>query len=193
MENVLVISSNKSASETLSGFIREAFGCEVRTVETAGQAREFFDSQASCGLALIYSPLTDDHGTTLAEYIIENTSANCILIVRAENVEKISGRMGRMGIITIGRPFNKNFLWQTINIIEISMNRSYQLYAETVRLERKIDEIRLIDKAKFMLMQYRHMTEEEAHIFLEQYAMNNRKKKTTSATEIIDRISEQFL
>ncbi|MDE6833175.1 MAG: ANTAR domain-containing protein, partial [Ruminococcus sp.] len=98
-----------------------------------------------------------------------------------------------MGIITIGRPFNKTFLWQTIKTIEISMNRSYKLYEETVRLERKIDEIRLIDKAKFMLMQYRNMTEEEAHLFLEQYAMNNRKKKTTSASEIIDRISEQFL
>ncbi|MDE6672979.1 MAG: ANTAR domain-containing protein [Ruminococcus sp.] len=193
MENVLIISGNKSASETLSGFIREAFGCEVRTVETAEQAREFFDSQASCGLAVIYSPLADDSGISLAEYIIENTSSNCILIVRAETAEKISGRMGHMGIITIGRPFNKTFLWQTINTIEISMNRSYQLYEETVRLERMIDEIRLIDKAKFMLMQYRHMTEEEAHSFLEQYAMNNRKKKTTSASEIIDRLSEKFL
>ncbi|MDE6798584.1 MAG: ANTAR domain-containing protein, partial [Ruminococcus sp.] len=146
---------------------------------TAEQAREFCDSQASCGLAVIYSPLADDSGISLAEYIIENTSSNCILIVRAETAEKISGRMGHMGIITIGRPFNKTFLWQTINTIEISMNRSYQLYEETVRLERMIDEIRLIDKAKFMLMQYRHMTEEEAHSFLEQYAMNNRKKKTT--------------
>ncbi|MDE6425752.1 MAG: ANTAR domain-containing protein [Ruminococcus sp.] len=193
MENVLIISGNKSASDALSDFIREVFGCGVRTAETAEQAREIFDSQALCELVIIYSPLSDGNGTSLAEYIVENTSANCILIMKAETAGKISDRMGHMGIITIGRPFNKTFLYQTIKTIEIAMNRSYKLYEETVRLERKIDEIRLIDKAKFMLMQYRSMTEEEAHSFLEQYAMNRRKKKTVAASEIIDRISEQFL
>lgn len=193
MENVLIISANKSAADTLSAFIREAFGCDVRTAETAENAREIFDSGAPCELAVIYSPLPDGNGTALAEYVVENTSANCILIMKSENAGKVSDRMARMGVITIGRPFNKTFLWQTVKTIEIAMNRTYKLYEETVRLERALDEIRLIDKAKFMLMQYRSMTEEEAHTFLEQYAMNRRKKKTAAASEIIDRISEQYL
>lgn len=193
MENVLIISANKSAADTISAFIREAFGCEVRTAENEEQAREIFDSGAPCELALIYSPLLSGSGTALAEYIVENTAANCILIMKSETAGKISDRMGRIGVITLARPFNKTSLWQIIRTIEIAMNRTYKLYAETVRLERALDEIRLIDKAKFMLMQYRSMTEEEAHTFLEQYAMNRRKKKTAAAAEIIDKISEQYL
>ena len=50
--------------------------------------------------------------------------------------------------------------------------------AKSEQLEEKISEIQTIDKAKFMLMQYKGMTEEEAHSYLEQYAMNKRKKKS---------------
>lgn len=193
MENIIIISGNKSATETISDFIREAFGSTVRTAETASMARDIFNSDAPCELALIFSPLPDETGTALAEYIIENTASNCIFIAKSETAEKLREHNEKSGIITISRPFNKSFLYQTIKIVEIAMNRSYKLYEETVRLEKKIDEIRLIDKAKFMLMQYRNMTETEAHSYLEQYAMNHRKRKSISASEIIDRINEQYL
>lgn len=193
MENVLIISSNKSAGDTLADFMREAFRCNIRNAETVQQAKDIFDANAPCDLAIIYSPLSDGNGNALAEYIVQNTVANCILISKAENVEKFRERAEKIGIITIGRPFNKSFLYQTVKIIEITINRSYKLYEETVRLERKIDEIRTIDKAKFMLIQYRNMTEEEAHSYLEQYAMNRRRKKVIAASEIIDKINEQYL
>ena len=146
MENVLIISSSKSACETLSDFMREAFRCNIRNAETIQQAKNIFDANAPCDLAIIYSPLSDGNGTSLAEYIIE-----------------------------------------------IAMNRSFKLYEETVKLERKIDEIRTIDKAKFLLMQYKNMTEDEAHNYLEKCAMEKRKKKVIVATEIIDKINEQYL
>lgn len=193
MENVLIISGNKSAGDTLTNFMRESFRCNIRNAETEQQAKDIFSTNAPCDLVLIYSPLSDGNGTTLARYIIENTAANCILIVKAEYAEKFREHTEKIGIITVARPFNKSFLYQTVKTIDIAMNRSYKLYEETVRLERKIDEIRTVDKAKFMLMQYRNMTEEQAHSYLEQYAMNIRRKKVIAASEIIDKISEQYL
>ncbi|MDE5583769.1 MAG: ANTAR domain-containing protein [Ruminococcus sp.] len=193
MENVLIISSNKSAEDVLSDFMRETFHCNIRTAETAVQARNIFDSDVPCDLAVIYAPLSDSSGKDLAEYIVENTTANCIMIAKAENAEKIRDRAERLGIIIIGRPFNKSVLYQIAKTVDIAMRRTWKLYSETVRLERKIDEIRIIDKAKFMLMQYRNMTEEEAHAYIEQYAMNHRQRKVISASEIIDKINEQYL
>ena len=73
------------------------------------------------------------------------------------------------------------------------MNRSLKLYAENRRLEEKIRDIQTIDKAKFMLMQYKGMTEDEAHAYLEQYAMNKREEKSIAALELIDKINEQYL
>lgn len=193
MENVLIISSNKNAAETLSEFIRESFQCSVKAVETAYQARIYLDKNKMTELAVINSPLMDESGEELAEYIIQNSVAGCILLGKSERIEKISEKAEKCGIILISKPFNRTLLYQLIKTVDISVRRSWKLYEETIRLEQKIDEIKTVDKAKFLLMEYRGMTEEKAHNYLEQYAMNKRKKKSIAALEIIDKINEQYL
>lgn len=193
MENVLIISSSKNAAEALAGFIREAFQCSVRAAESGYQAKSIFGGDNSVELALINAPLMDESGLELAEYITENTAAGCILIVKPEFAEKAVERAEKNGIIVVSRPFNRNVLYQLIKAVDITVRRSLRMYQETVRLEKKINELQTIDKAKFLLMEYKQMTEAQAHGYLEQYAMNKRKKKYIAALEIIDKINEQYL
>lgn len=193
MENVIVISSNSSAAESLSAFIKEFFHCQVTIAENAHKARELLSTHRTFDLVLINSPLSDEAGIELAEYAAETTAASCLVLIKSENYEKVSPRADRGDIILVAKPFSKQVLMQVIKAVNTAIRRSYALYEETVRLERKIEEIKIIDKAKFRLMQYRNMTEEEAHSYLEQYAMKNRKKKTIAALEIIDKISEQYM
>ena len=193
MENVLIISSRKSSAEGLSVFMRDTFGCRIRTADTAQQAREIISVNRSWELVMINMPLGDENGLELAKYVAEDTAASCVIFVKAEEAEKIMDTADRSSIIVITKPFSRQTLYQILKAIDTALKRSWSLYEETVRLERKIEEIRLIDKAKFSLMQYRGMTEEEAHTYLEQYAMKNRKKKTIAASELIDKINEQYL
>ncbi len=193
MENVLIVSSNKSASEALADFIKVSFQCVPRVVESAYQAKTVFDSNPAIELVLINSPLMDESGLGLADFIIESTVSNCILLIKQENASKIEERAEESGIIVVGKPFNRNVLYQLIKTVDVAVKRSLKLYQETVRLEKKITEIQTIDKAKFMMMEYMHMTETEAHAYIEQYAMNKRKKKSIAALEIIDNINEQYL
>ena len=193
MEKILVVSSNKNAAEALVNFLRDSFRCTPKLVESAYQAKNVFDADSTLELAVINSPLMDESGFELAEYIIENTTANCIFMIKEEQTEKIAGRAEKAGIIIVGKPFSRTLLYQLVKTIDIAVNRSLKLYDENRRLEQKIEEIQAIDKAKFMLMQYKDMTEDEAHAYLEQYAMNKRKKKSIAALAIIDRLNEQYL
>ena len=193
MEKILVVSSNKNAAEALVNFLRDSFRCTPKLVESAYQAKNVFDADSTLELAVINSPLMDESGFELAEYIIENTTANCIFMIKEEQTEKIAGRAEKAGIIIVGKPFSRTLLYQLVKTIDIAVNRSLKLYDENRRLEQKIEEIQAIDKAKFMLMQYKGMTEDEAHAYLEQYAMNKRKKKSIAALAIIDRLNEQYL
>lgn len=193
MEKILVVSSNKSASEALVNFLRDSFRCTPKLVESAYQAKVVFDTDPTFELAVINSPLMDESGFELAEYIIDNTSANCIFMIKEEQTEKIADRAEKTGIIIVGKPFSRTLLYQLVKTLDIAVNRSLKLYEENKRLEEKIADIQAIDKAKFMLMQYKGMTEEEAHAYLEQYAMNKRKKKSLAALAIIDKLSEQYL
>ena len=193
MEKVLVISSNKNASEALINFLRDSFRCTPKLVESAYQAKTYLDVEPSVELTIINSPLMDESGFELEEYIIEKTAANCIFMIKEEHAEKINDNAEKSGIIVIGKPFSRTLLYQLVKTIDIAVNRSLKLYRENLRLEEKIAEIQAVDKAKFMLMQYKGMTEEEAHSYLEQYAMNKRKKKSLAALAIIDKLSEQYL
>ena len=190
MENVLIVSSNKNAADILTKFLNDSFRCSVRTVATASDARGIVSGNQSWELVMINIPLSDERGTDLAEYITENTAAGCIVMIKTESAEKLMEWADRCNIIVASKPFSRQVLYQIVKAVEMSVRRTWNLYQETVRLERQISEIRLIDKAKFLLMQYKNMTEDEAHSYIEQYAMKKRKKKVIAASEIIDKINE---
>ena len=59
------------------------------------------------------------------------------------------------------------------------------LSSQTIKLKEKMEEIRQVNRAKMLLMQHKSMTEAEAHHYLEKQAMDNGKKRTAVAEEII--------
>ena len=56
---------------------------------------------------------------------------------------------------------------------------------ENVRLKKQIDDIRLINRAKYILMEYLSMTEAQAHRYLEKQAMDMRVTKAEVAKSIL--------
>lgn len=193
MEKILVVSSDQKTSEILVNILRDSFRILPKVVESAYQAKMRLESNCDYELVIINTPLMDEVGINFAQNIIEKTAANCILLVKQEIAEKISESAEKLGIILIGKPFNNKMLYQVIKTISIAVNRSLKLYHEKMRLEEQIGEIKVIDKAKFMLMEYKNMTENEAHYYLGQYAMTKRKKRSIVASEIIDKLSEYYL
>lgn len=194
MENVLIISSSRSFTEQLAGFIRDSFNSSVRAVETAYQARSVMDGGSSpFDLAVINVPLPDESGVELAEFIAESTVTGCIVTVKAEKAELLSERLEKSGVPVIPKPLSKTVFYRLAKTVELSLRRSQILYEKLLQLEGRIEEIKTVDKAKFLLMEHKGMTEDEAHSYVEHYAMNKRKKKEQAAREIIDVIAEQRL
>lgn len=193
MENVVIISGNAKASEVLITFFKDSFKCNVKTVETAAQAYNLFNADYPVDLAVINTPLQDENSMKLAEFITEKTAAFCMILVKSEIAEKITEPAEKNGIIVISKPFSTSMLYQSVYIIETAIHRYYKMYEENTKLKHSLDDIKLTDKAKFLLMQYKNITEEEAHEYLQQYAMNNHLRKIIAASEIIDKLNEQFL
>lgn len=193
MEHILIISGSPGAAGSLETFVRESFRCQAKTVESAYQAKNAFSDNPYVDLALINAPLPDESGVELAKYVTQHTPANCILLIRQETAESLADLTDRYNIITVGKPLNRALLYQLMRTIDIAVRRSNAVYEENRKLEQKIKDIQTVDRAKFMMMEYKGMTEAEAHAYLEKYAMNKRKKKAIAALEIIDRINEQYL
>ena len=59
------------------------------------------------------------------------------------------------------------------------------LSSQTTKLKVKMEEIRLVNRAKMLLMQNLKMTEPEAHRYIEKEAMDRGLKKTAVAENVI--------
>lgn len=193
MEQILILSGSSGTAASLESFLKAAFRCSIRILPSAYQARSVLEDDQRPGLVLIHSPLLDETGIELAEYVTAHTRNGCLLLLRQEQAEQFAWLAERHQVIVLGRPVNKQLLYQLIRTVEITMQRCACVLEENARLEQKLLDIRTIDRAKFLLMQYEGMTEAQSHSYLEKYAMDKRKRKPIAALEIIDRINEQYL
>lgn len=142
-------------------------------------------SMSDFDLAVINSPLSDEYGHGIAEICVMSTNASCLMIVKNEHYESVSQSVEPIGIMTIQKPINKSVFIQAIRFINASRNRLSGLRKENQKLHKTIDEMRLVNRAKFALMQYLGFDENQAHRYLEKQAMNKRVTKREVAIEII--------
>ena len=57
-------------------------------------------------------------------------------------------------------------------------------------LEKKLADVRVVDRAKCLLIQYRGLTEEQAHRAIEKQAMDTRQTRVAVAQTVIDHYDE---
>ena len=88
-------------------------------------------------------------------------------------------------VLLIEKPLNKMLLINTINLSMIYRKKIDSLISENEELKLKIKEIKLIDRAKYTLMEYLRMSEEQAHRYIEKQAMDLRIKKIEVAKNIL--------
>ena len=67
----------------------------------------------------------------------------------------------------------------------VARRRRLEIKTETAGLHHKIEEIRLIDRAKCVLIQYLGLTEPQAHRYIEKQAMDRRVSRREVAAGIL--------
>ena len=75
------------------------------------------------------------------------------------------------------------------SIVEVAVARFNQfasMEGEVARLRQELDDRKVIEKAKGLLMRSRSLSEDEAHAFLRRAAMNEKKKIVDIANLVID-------
>ena len=129
--------------------------------------------------------MQDEFGHELALSAAQSSTAGIILIVKADLADLVSEKVEDDGIMVIQKPISKAMFFQAIKLIDTTKKRLLGLKNENIRLQQKIEEIRLVDRAKCALIQYLGMTEEQAHHHIERQAMDLRLPKHAIAREIL--------
>ena len=153
MERVLLISGSSQGLDMLVQLIRSAgLSYEVSALSNGSEARRIVN-QKDFELIVINAPLPDEFGHELSIDIIEKTNSSVILICKAEIADDVSDKVSDYGVCVVSKPLNKALFFQSIKLVSATRSRMLGLRKENVKLQSKIEEIRLVNRAKCTLMQ----------------------------------------
>lgn len=180
---LLVSSSKKFISSVLPLLPDEGCG-SPQTVSNGSDARRAL-LENSYDIVLINTPLPDEFGTKLAMDIVSDSNVGVLLFVRAEYFPETNARVAPLGILCISKPTSLGVVSQSIAILEATRERLRRMEQKAATLEEKMEEIRFINRAKWVLIEKKKMTEPEAHRFIEKTAMDTCKPKREIAESIL--------
>lgn len=111
-------------------------------------------------------------GIKLAEIVEEEDIAPIIVLTNTNNDGLWLDLEHPTNIVYLQRPLTKQGLLQTIQLSLVSHYRIKNLKEDIKKLQHQLEERKLIEKAKGILMQKNNLTEQEAYRRLQKQSMN---------------------
>ena len=136
-------------------------------------------------IILINAPLSDGLGTDFVMDAVEKHSSGIVLAVPSEIHSDVMNHLIGYGVITIPKPLKKGDLDRSVRLL-IALNKRVKKLRKQVRtLEDKMEELKVVSRAKIVLVE-RGMSEKEAHEYILREAMNTGLTKRQVAEDILD-------
>ena len=178
-----------SASEKLNTALRKLLPVnDYWPVDQAGTAHAAQQRvpERSYDLIIINAPLPDDDAVRLSLEFSASTDSGILLLVSNDIYDDICIRTEEQGIFTIGKPVSERMITQSLHLLLALKSRMKRMMEKQATVEERIEEIRLINHAKWQLIEQKQMTEPEAHKYLEKYAMDHRISKREAARAVLE-------
>ena len=187
--SVLIVSASKSLNEALLSLLPESKYDPVKLVSSISVAKQLL-TERTFDYVIVNSPLPDDTGVRFAIDTSRSREAVVLLLVRSELHEEVYDRVVEYGVFTLPKPTSKAMISTVLGWMSSARERLRESEKKTLSIEEKIGEIRLVNRAKWLLIHHLQMTEPEAHRLIEKQAMNRCVSKRTVAQEIVDRYAD---
>ena len=135
-------------------------------------------------ILIIDAPLTDEFGIDLAQEYSQ-TSLGILIMVNSSLYEQVAYRVEDLGIYTIIKPNSTENMYSAVKLLSAMHKKLAKMETKTKKLQEKMQDIKIINQAKIILIQKLNMSEESAHYYIEKQAMDIRVPKAKVAENII--------
>ena len=182
--SVLIVSSAGAFNTAVAPLLSTASPEPVHFVSSVSAAKRAV-SQRSYDFVIINAPLQDEYGTRFAVDVSQSESI-VLLLVKSEIHAEIYEKVVEHGIFTLPKPTSKPVLVQALDWMASAREHSRRFEKKTLTIEEKMKEIRLINRAKCLLISELNMSEAQAHRHIEKQAMDRCVSRRKIAEEIIE-------
>lgn len=180
LHTVLVVTKDTKISSQINAMLIAPL-FETQIVSDFNEARRL------CGernFNIVIVDFAEGEGTDFAIDISDSLST-ILLLTPTQFFEQISYKVEGYGILTITSPFDQFYFYNMIKVAIAVQYKVQVLSSQTTKLKVKMEEIRVVNRAKMLLMQNLNMTEADAHRYIEKEAMDRCIKKTAVAEQVI--------
>lgn len=186
---VLLVSSGEKFGAALTAHLPESEYYPVHSAKSCDEARRIL-TERKYDFVLINTPLPDDFGIRLAVDIAAESDAGVLLFVRGEVYDDVLAKVTDYGVLALPKPTPQAMIRQSLKLLCATRERIARYEEKQLSFEEKMDEIRLVNRAKWRLIECLKMTEEQAHRYIEKQAMDERLSKRAVAEAIIKTYKE---
>jgi response regulator NasT len=173
----LIVSGNAEMTAVFHAALQKA-GAEDITVSEAGYIDGF-------DVVIFNLPLEGRFGLEEAANAAKTESVFVMAVAPQKNMEEIMKRLGDSPLMLFARPFSAAALEISLrNVIRMAV-KTLSYRGKLIEAEHKISDIKLIERAKFTLVEYLSLNEAEAHRYIQKNAMDRRVKQVEVAKEIL--------
>ena len=139
-------------------------------------------------LLVIDAPLQKESALRFAQEIAQRSTPGLLLLMGAELYHQQAARLEEAGIPVLPKPISKAMLQHSVRLLCTAQKRLYIAQRETMDLQQKMQEVRIIASAKRLMQEQLGWEEERAHRYLQKRAMDQCCTKYEAARYIIQKL-----
>ena len=182
--SILILSATGNFTSAFADLLPETRYHPIHTVTSVSVAKRVLAEKAF-DFIIINSPLPDDTGIRFAIDTCTSKYSSVLLLAKSDIYAEVHDKVAEYGVFTLPKPTSKSTMLHALNWMESARERLRQFEKKSSSIEEKMAEIRLVNKAKWILISELSMSEPEAHRYIEKQAMDRCISKRTIAEEII--------
>ncbi len=183
--SVLLLTQSQSLQPHVASLFPQSMFYPVKIVSSVLEARrsELF---REFDIIVVNSPLPDENGLKYALDMSKKPHASILFLSPSSIYSEVLSIVSGSGIFVLKKPFSLSSLENAVMWLTATSDRIRKLEKEKVRVEEKMEEIKIINRAKWILINDLEMNEVEAQRFITKEAMDKCISKKEEATIIIN-------
>ena len=182
--SILVVSVSDKLFGIFGDLLKDRFCPDIKHAQSVNEARRLTLLQ-NFDIVAINVPLKDESGIDFAINLAYENSKGVLLLINNEYYDQVLDKVMEYGVLTVSKPLSKQTLYEAANLIIATNHRLEKVEKKNEKLTAKMEEVRIVNRAKWVLIEKLGLSEEEAHRVIEKQAMDERQSKREVAETIM--------
>ncbi len=178
---MLLLSASEEEARRLRALLPGELCTPVLYARSAQDALRLAE-RSDVELAVVCEPVAGENAQALVPSLLAQDRI-CMLLLAASDAPRPA--LEAQGVLVLPRSAPDALIRQAIRLLTATRFRLRRLEHQTAKLEARVEDLRVVNRAKLLLVQHLKMTENEAHRYIEKQAMDTGMKRRSIAENII--------